>query len=138
MALFEHVDAEELQGYQPGAAALPRTAPRDIQQTATTPHHRPRIAMPSTGVLRHPRFGGVFRNKADGGGAQYSIGRVPTGQDTLGPVAPVMKAPKVVCCPFPAAFGVPGIWIRLSAEQVMELCRRIGTCKGWIRMRYLS
>ncbi|BDA45591.1 Topoisomerase 1-associated factor 1 at N-terminal half [Coccomyxa sp. Obi] len=94
VALFEHVDAEELQSRQLSAAALPKTAPRDIRQTVNTPHHRPRIAVPSTGVLRHPRFGGVFTKKADGGGAQYSIGRGPTGQDPLGPVAPVMKGPK--------------------------------------------
>lgn len=109
MALFEHVDAEELHNRQPTAAAL------DIRQTVTTAHHRVRIAVPSTGVLRHPRFGGVFTKKADGGGAQYSIGRGPTGQDPLGPVAPVMRAPKAVCCIFPAPFGVPGIWI--SAER---------------------
>ncbi len=112
VALFEHVDAEELQGRQPGAAEVPKTAPRDIRQLATTPHHRSQVAVPSTGVLRHPRFGGVFTRKADGGGAQYSIGRGPTGQDPLGPVAPVMKIPKAVCCLSPAPFGVPGIWIR--------------------------
>lgn len=96
-ALFDHVDAEVLRMHQPKAAAAQKTAPKVVHQPMTAPHQRPRLAHTCALMQRHPRFGGVFTKKADGGRAQCSIGR-PTSQDPLGPVAPVIRASKTVHC----------------------------------------